>query len=149
VAAYCGVAPGSKVTTLDPTLTFGMGGSSHTRADAEAGAVSPGAGSTLLALPDTHSAIGGPLPTTRATFGVEPSGSSAKGWGLRGDRAAATGSAARRPRAPREATGTRQWNPPNIHRRPPPRASIGARKATNANRNAQAMTRLARIAVLV
>ena len=47
------------------------------------------------------------------------------------------------------AAGTCQRKLPNTHRSPPPCATNGARNATSANRIAQAITRLARIAVFV
>src|SRR5712691_5504687 len=129
-------------------LIFGIGGSNHTRADAEAGAVLPGGGNPAPAVAVTHSAGACPLPAVRPTFGKEPSGRSANGCGLRVDRSAATGRAPRLRRAIASAAGTCQRKLPNIQRSPPP-STKGARNATSANRSAQAITRLARIAVLV
>src|SRR6266576_3955390 len=94
LAACFDVIPGSKLFTFDAMFTLGMAGSNQTRADAEVGAVFPAGGRAAPAVSETHTAVAGPLPVVSVIFGVEPSGSSANGCGLRVDRSAATGSSA-------------------------------------------------------
>src|ERR1700730_12561054 len=92
--------------------------------------------------------MAGPAPTLSATAGVEPSDSPAAGSGLRVERSADTGTAPMLTTATATAAGTYHRKPPNIHSRHST-SSNGARKAASPNFSPHAMTRLARIAVLV
>ena len=135
--------------TFEAMLTVGMGGRIHTRPEPDPDPEFAGGGKAAAAELDTQPAMAGPDPTVSATVGVEPSVSPAAGSGLCVEISAATGMAPRQMTATARAAGTCQRKPPNIHGSAPSSDSKGARKLTSANRRAQAMTRLARIAVLV
>src|SRR5882672_7161334 len=149
LAAACGVMEGSNAITFEAMLTEGMDGRIQTRADAELGAEFPAGGSAKIALSETHPATAGPVPTVRVTVGVDPSASPAAASGPWVDRSAATGMEPTSNIATAKPTGNRQpkWKKSRLSLTPS--ARNGARKLTSANRSAQAMTRLARIAVLV
>src|ERR1700682_6725762 len=129
-------------------VTVGIVGRIHSCADAEAGPEFGGGGRAVPAAVDTQPATAGPAPTVSFSVGVVPSASPAAGSGLWVDRSAATGRVPTNSSATASAAGRRQPR----RRRPAlglSRASSGDRKRTSAKRIAQAMTRLARIAVLV
>src|ERR1700730_1872272 len=129
-------------------VTSGIGGRIHSSADAETGPELPGGGRAAVAELETQPPMAGPAPTVSASVGVDPSASPAAGTGLWVDRSAATGRVPTNSRATASAAGRRQPS-----RRLPAlglsRASSGDRKRASAKRRAQAITRLARIAVLV
>src|SRR5882762_3718705 len=140
---------GSNAFTFEAMLTAGIGGSIHTRAEAEPGPELPAGGRAELALSENHPAGAGPSPTVRVTVGVEPSARPAAVSGPCVARSADTGMAPRPTTATAIAAGTCQRKPLNMKGKAPSSDSNGARKRTRANRSAQAITRLARIAVLV
>src|SRR5581483_6450473 len=147
-AAVC-VIDGSNDVTLPGTETFGIGGSTHTRADAPNGeGLAPGPGRASAALVAIQCASAGPDPTVSDSVGSVPSDSSAAGCGLCVAASEAMGSAATRTSVASATAGARQPIPRSPVQNPAP-ASRGATSRINANRPAQAMTRLARMAVLV
>src|SRR5690349_8478415 len=126
----------------------GIGGRFHTRPDAETGPDSPTGGRAPAAAPVSQLATGcSDAPTLRVTVGVEPSARPAAGAGLCVERVADTG---------RDAVNTAVTarivavlHPRRANEGTSSPTSNGARKRTSAKRIAHAMTRLARIAVLV
>src|SRR6267378_2719968 len=140
---------GSNAFTFEAMITDGIGGRIQTRAEAEPGPELPAGGRAELALSENHPAMAGPSLTVRVTVGVEPSASPGAACGPCVARSADTGMAPRPTTAMAIAAGTCQRKPLNMNGKAPSSDSNGARKRTSANRSAHAMTRLARIAVLV
>src|SRR6266851_7698601 len=135
---------------FDSTLGVGIAGSIHTRADAETGPASPPGGRAASALLDAQPASPGPEPTLSVMIGVEPSGSSAAASGICVEISADTGTAPANTAATARAAGTRHnLRAPSADSGRYSAASNGATNRANANRPAHAMTRLARMAVLV
>src|SRR6202162_5759298 len=134
--------------TLGARVTVGIVGRISSCADAEAGPEFRGGGRAAPAAVDTQLAVPGPAQTVRGRVGVDPSASPAAGTGLWLERSAATGMVPTKSRATASTAGRRQ-----LRRRLPARcrsrASSGDRNRASAERRAQAITRLARIAVLV
>src|ERR1700682_65274 len=134
--------------TLGATVTVGIVGRRYSCADAEAGPEFRDGGRAAPAAVDTQLAMSGPAPTARGRVGVDPSASPAAGTGLWVERSAATGMVPTNSRPTVSAAGRRQ-----LRRRRPARcrsrASSGDRNRARAKRRAHAITRLARIAVLV
>src|ERR1700719_1172445 len=134
--------------TLGARVTAGIVGRMYSWADAEAGPEFRGGGRAAPAAVDTQLAMSGPAPTVGGRVGVDPSASPAAGTGLWVERAAATGMVPTKSRPTASAAGRRQ-----LRRRLPARclsrASSGDRNCASAKRRAHAITRLARIVVLV
>src|SRR5437763_4644011 len=127
--------------------TFGIGGRMYTRALAVAGCEPTEGGSAAAAAPAIQLPSPGPDPTTSDTLAVEPSDSSAAGSGPWVERSAATGSRY----VPKRAAATTATAPPTRRRAGTgsPPGSVEASSRARAKRPAQAITRLARMAVLV
>src|SRR5260370_30996268 len=141
---------GSNEVTFDATLGVGRDGRIHRRADGEAGAALPAGGRAAPALSDAQPAIPRPPPTVSVMIGVEPSGSSAAASGMWVEISADTGTAPANTAATASPAGTRQsLRAPSADSGRYSAASNGATKRASANRPAHAMTRLARMAVLV
>ena len=140
---------GSKSSTFEAMLTLGIEGSTHTRAVPDMGTAFPNSeGSELAAEVAIHPAGSGPAPTMSTTAGNDPSDSSAAGTGLCVDRSDASGTQPTQTRVAAAIAGVRQPRRRSAASGLPP-CSSGSSSRASANRPAHAMTRLARIAVLV
>src|SRR5579872_2688870 len=145
--AVSGVIDESKAVTFAGRSTGGMGGGTQTRPVAGAGPELLGGGSAPAAAVEIQPATSGPLPTMSGTAGLDPSGSAGAGSGPCVERSAATGSAVTRSSVTPSTAGDVQ--PSRRTTSIGPASSSPAVARISAKRPAHAITREARIAVLV